>query len=87
MADCQPPVWINPAETREALASGTGRGVRIAVLDSGIDSKHPKLDGINLSDNLCVKAEGGMISVHEGEGDDVFGARHRGCRHPAQHCP
>lgn len=73
MADCQPPVWINPAETREALASGTGRGVRIAVLDSGIDSKHPKLDGINLSDNLCVKAEGGMISVHEGEGDDVFG--------------
>ena len=47
--------------------------MRIAVLDSGIDSSHPRLGGIHLSDNLCVKAEGGIISVHEGEGNDVFG--------------
>lgn len=73
MADHQASVWINPAETRAAIASGAGRGVRIAVLDSGIDSSHPRLEGIHLSDNLCVKAEGGIISVHEGEGNDVFG--------------
>ncbi|MCP4848371.1 MAG: S8 family serine peptidase [Verrucomicrobiaceae bacterium] len=73
MADCNSSVWISPTETRSALATGTGRGVRIAVLDSGIDSTHPKLNGINLSDNLSVKSEGGIISVHEGEGDDVFG--------------
>ncbi len=73
MADSHTPVWIDPAKTRAALASGTGRGVRIAVLDSGIDSTHPELGDITLSDNLCVKAEGGMISVHEGDGADVFG--------------
>ncbi len=73
MADSHAPVWIDPAETRAALASGTGRGVRIAVLDSGIDSTHPELGDITLSDDLCIKAEGGMISMHEGDGADVFG--------------
>lgn len=73
MDDSKSPLWINPSETRSALACGTGRGVRIAVLDSGIDSNHPQLNGVRLSDNLCVKAEGGMISVHEGDGNDVFG--------------
>ena len=73
MDDLQSPLWINPSETRTALAQGTGHGIRIAVLDSGIDGNHPQLDGITLTDNLCIKAEGGIISMHEGDEQDLFG--------------
>lgn len=69
----QPPSWITPDAARAALAGGAGKGVRIAVLDSGVDAGHPALEGVELIDDLAVVAEGGVLSVREGDGGDVFG--------------
>jgi subtilisin family serine protease len=51
-----------------AWGGATGRGVRVAVVDSGIDADHPSLDG-------CVDVEGGLaVSLDEaGEAVDVPG--------------
>lgn len=67
-----PEVWITPNEILEALHHGDGAGIRIAVLDSGIDTTHPGLDGLELEDDIAIISEGGRIMVRE-ESGDVFG--------------
>lgn len=58
-----------------AWGGATGAGVRVAVIDSGIDATHPALEG-------CVDVEGGIVVEPDGEGgtrvvtgphDDAFG--------------
>ncbi|MDQ6626318.1 MAG: S8 family serine peptidase [Verrucomicrobiota bacterium] len=58
---------------RKALAEGRGAGVKIAVIDSGIEIDHPELSGITLRDDLKVLDTGAMLEVQPGEGVDVFG--------------
>ena len=41
-------------EARRALATGTGKGIRIAVVDSGIEADHPQLKGLKLVHDLHV---------------------------------
>jgi hypothetical protein len=65
--------WIRPADARRALAEGTGAGVRIAVLDTGIEAAHPGFGDLQLRDDLIVTVEGGQVRVSEGEGQDVYG--------------
>jgi subtilisin family serine protease len=60
-------------EAREALAKGTGKGVRIAVIDSGIEIDHPDLVGISLLDDLHVVDAGVQIKVKPGDGSDIYG--------------
>jgi subtilisin family serine protease len=60
-------------EARRALAEGTGKGVRIAVIDSGVEIDHPALAGLTLVDDLHVVDAGVQIEVKEGDGTDVFG--------------
>ena len=65
--------WITPKQAREALESGTGKGVRIAILDSGIERDHPALDDIPISDRLVVtENEDGPLVVNDEKGD-AFG--------------
>ncbi|SRR5581483_4521170 len=40
--------WITLEQAAEFMRSGTGRGVKIAVLDTGIDTTHPSLAGVRL---------------------------------------
>src|SRR3981081_833235 len=61
------------AEAREALATGTGKGGRIAILDSGIEIDHPNLVGISLLDDLHVVDAGVQIEVKPGDGSDIYG--------------
>jgi subtilisin family serine protease len=65
--------WISPAEACEAITSGDGTGVRIAVLDSGIDLTHPGLSSLALIDDIAIVSQGGRISVKEEGDSDVFG--------------
>ncbi|MFV1994355.1 MAG: S8 family serine peptidase [Verrucomicrobiales bacterium] len=65
--------WISPEEARAALAHGRGKGVRVAVIDSGIDADHPKLDGMALRDSVAIVEEGGRLRVDENAGSDVYG--------------
>ena len=65
--------WITPDEAAEAIRRGRGRGVRIAVLDSGIERSHPALGGLELVDDIAIVEDGMKLKVVPGEGRDLFG--------------
>jgi len=65
--------WISPEQAKDALKSGNGKGVRIAILDSGVEISHPKLESLTLSDDVIIQSRGGVIEAVEGKGEDVFG--------------
>lgn len=65
--------WISPEEAAEAIGRGKGRGVRIAVLDSGIEVDHPALGGLELADDIAVVEDGMKLKVVPGEGRDLYG--------------
>jgi subtilisin len=70
-------VRANPTPTveqaRSFLRSGKGANVKIAVLDSGVDTSHPLLHGLTLADDLAIIEQGQQISVVPGNGRDVYG--------------
>jgi subtilisin len=65
--------WITPEEARGAIQSGTGAGVRIAVLDSGIETSHPGLKGLSVGDDIAIVREGAQLRTVPGAGKDVYG--------------
>jgi len=65
--------WMTPAQAREAIRHSRGRGVRIAVLDSGIDTTHPKLSNLRIADDLAIFEDDGRIVVTENASGDVYG--------------
>jgi subtilisin family serine protease len=62
--------WITPAQAAEAIEQGDGRGVRIAVLDSGIETAHPFFSGRSLHDDVVTEANG---HIGPGRGQDLYG--------------
>ena len=65
--------WPSLDEARTALRDGTGRGIKIAVLDSGIEFNHPALAGLKVADDLAVVDDGVQLRVVPGEGRDAYG--------------
>jgi subtilisin family serine protease len=65
--------WLTVEQARRYLREGTGRGIKIAVLDSGIEVRHPVLKGLKLTDDLAVTDNGLHLSCVSGGGIDVFG--------------
>lgn len=65
--------WPSPDDAREAIRTGDGAGIRIAVIDSGIDATHPALEGLKLADDISVTSDGIRLTVRENDGRDVFG--------------
>ena len=68
-----PVSWIAPAEAREALATRRGSGVRVAVIDSGIETAHPALEGARVEDDLAIVQKDDGLVVEPGGGTDLFG--------------
>lgn len=67
------PSWITLAQARKALRLGTGKGVKVAILDSGIDGTHPALEPVRLADRKAV-TEGELgPEVIADPGGDLFG--------------
>jgi subtilisin family serine protease len=62
--------WISPAQAAEAVEQGEGHGVRIAVLDSGVESSHPFFSGRRLNDDVVTEANGHVLP---GKGEDLYG--------------
>lgn len=56
-----------------AIRDGTGRGVRVAIVDSGVETSHPDLRGLELDDDVAVSSDGLLVRAEPGEGRDVFG--------------
>src|SRR6202166_3322653 len=65
--------WIDLEQAKDAVKNGTGKGVKVAVLDSGVEVSHPDLGGIALVDDLAVVVQGHKLGLISGEGQDVFG--------------
>lgn len=65
--------WPDLGLAREALAGGEGEGVKVAIVDSGIDVGHPVLAGLELEDDVTVSCDGVNLTIAEGGGRDVYG--------------
>src|SRR5438128_1563206 len=65
--------WITPKEAAAAIRNGRGKGIRIAILDSGVEISHPGLRGLQLRDDLAIVEEGLRLKLVPGEGLDVYG--------------
>ena len=66
-------VWPSIEEARSFLTQGTGKNVRIAVLDSGIEAGHELLNQLQLVDDLAIVEQQFELAAVPGEGRDVFG--------------
>ena len=68
-----PITWPGLETAREALRSGRGEGVKVAIIDSGIDLAHPALAGLQLEDDITVSCDGINLQIDDGDGTDVYG--------------
>lgn len=66
-------VWPSLEAARHWLRHGTGGGVKIAVLDSGIELKHSALTGLKLEHDLAVVDDGLQLQVVPGDATDTYG--------------
>lgn len=67
-----PPVRLPAPITRDwAWGDATGAGVRVAVVDSGIDATHPAVG--SLAGSVAVEVDGDAVRLVDGEHDDLFG--------------
>lgn len=62
-----------PDEIRAVLAHGDGDGVKIAIIDSGVELSHPAMAGVTLLDDLAITDKAGSVDISPGAGVDVFG--------------
>ena len=65
--------WPDLETARKALREGDGDGVKVAVIDSGIDPSHPALGALHLCDDVAVSCDGVSLRVEENAGTDVYG--------------
>lgn len=65
--------WITPEQAAAAMRKGRGRGIRVAVLDSGVEWGHPALEGIKMADDLVIEEMDGHLQPSEGKREDLFG--------------
>ena len=65
--------WPTLDEARHWLNTGCGHGIKVAILDSGIEASHPGLNGLRLEDDLAVIDDGLHLRVVPGEGKDAYG--------------
>ncbi len=65
--------WPALETARSALANGNGENVKVAIIDSGIETAHPALNGLSLEDDIAVSCDRINIQVAEGGGRDVYG--------------
>lgn len=55
-----------------AWGGATGAGVRVAIIDSGVEADHPDVHG-RLVESLAVEVRGDETEVVESDGTDLFG--------------
>lgn len=66
-----PPIDASTLTRDLAWGDGTGRGVRVAVIDSGVDGSHPDVGGVD--GYVSVHDRKGRIDYDLGPHDDAYG--------------
>ena len=64
---------VQSVDFPDAARRGDGRGVRVAVLDSGIERLHPEFRGADFDDDLCFASTGNEEAPKDAGGADFFG--------------
>ena len=64
-----PGPWLTVDQARRFLKEGTGRGVKVAVLDSGIETA----SNWELADDVALVENDLQLRIVPGEGQDVYG--------------
>ena len=65
--------WPSLDEISEASRIGTGKGIRVAVIDSGVETSHPRLSSLEVSDCIAFEEKAGTVQIIEEDGIDGFG--------------
>lgn len=65
--------WLTVEDGRRLLSECRGEGIKVAILDSGVEAGHPDLGGVVLSDDCALVIEGSELKVVDGGGRDVYG--------------
>jgi subtilisin family serine protease len=65
------PAWPTGITRERAFEGATGRGVRVAVVDSGVDREHPLVGGVARA--VAVVSHEDEIAIEEDEGGDLNG--------------
>jgi len=68
-----PSAWPEPLSRGWAWGDSRGEGVRVAVIDSGIDAGHPRLGGAVRRAVHVGRAADGRLAVTEDDAGDVSG--------------
>src|ERR1700747_353371 len=64
----------DPAEeAKTAIRTGTGKGVKVAILDSGVEKTHVGLSGLKLVDDIAIVSQENSIQIFPGDGKDIYG--------------
>ena len=73
MLDNESQCWPDLQKASQALKTGNGAGVKVAIIDSGVDLSHSGLSGLRLVDDIAVSCDGANIRVEENNGGDLYG--------------
>lgn len=68
-----PGPWLSIKETLRSLKRGKGGGVKVAILDSGVESSHPCFKGFELQDDLVFDGNSADVRIEHGQGRDLYG--------------
>jgi subtilisin family serine protease len=67
-------VWITPEDAQNAIRAGRGRGIKIAIVDSGVELSHPALRHLKLADDVAwEKTASGIVERMADGGVDKYG--------------
>ncbi|MBL9157519.1 MAG: S8 family serine peptidase [Verrucomicrobiales bacterium] len=67
-------LWLTAEQAHRAREDGTGAGIKVAIIDSGIDFTHPDLATATIEDNVVLTEEDGSLVVRDtGEAFDPHG--------------
>ena len=65
--------WISPEEAQAAMRNGTGKGVKVAIIDSGVENGHTGLAGLHLVDDIAIVPQENSLQICPGGAWDIYG--------------